>query len=393
MSALTPAEREHLELLLIDLATEGLDAQRRRELDALLERAPDVDPEEYELAAAALDLALQSEHAAQAAPLSSDLQARILAGAQGVGASPLIAPAPAGQPAGQPATLHDFGAKKRRRGSALPWGLAAAAVLLAIGGVGYFYDQAQTLSRQAEQSRLVAEAERSRADGLTATANDLEGEVGSLSNALASARAQLEDAQRALEDERRRNRDAGQRLQLLTAERDALALRESDLVAQLEAERNQLQVADQLIAQLEIELDELQQLLTEPTIVEDRARLLSEADSLRLDWTSTDDEWMQDADAGGDVVWNNRTQSGVMTFSGMPLNDPGEVQYQLWIFDREQQNPIDGGVFDLTANGELAVRIDPKLGVADPFLFAVTLEKPGGVVVSGREHIVLTAAL
>ncbi|MHC4376708.1 MAG: anti-sigma factor [Planctomycetota bacterium] len=392
MSTLTPAEREHLELLLIDLATEGLDPQRRHELDALLERAPDVDPEEYELAAAALDLALQSEHGAQAAPLSGDLQARILANVQGANAS--VAATPIAPPPPAPAaTIHDFEAEKKRRGGALPWGLAAAAALLAIGGVGYFYDQAQTQSQQADQSRLMAEAERNRADGLADTANDLEGEVGSLSNALAATRAQLEDAQRALEDERRRNQDVGERLQLLTAERDALALRESNLVAQLEAERDQLQVADQLIAQLEIELDELQELLIEPTVVEDRARLLSAADSLRIDWTSTDDDWMQGAEAGGEVVWNNRTQSGVMTFSGMPQNDPGEVQYQLWIFDREQQNPIDGGVFDLTADGELAVRIDPKLGVAEPFLFAVTLEKPGGVVVSGREHIVLTAAL
>ena len=390
MSTLTPAEREHLELLLIDLATEGLDPQRRRELDALLERAPDVDPEEYELAAAALDLALQSGNGASAAPLSDDLQARILANTQGATSTVAQAPPP---PAGKSATIHDFEAEKQRRGSALPWGLAAAAALLAFGGVGYFYSEAQDNAQKADQARMLAEAERVRADGLASSANDLEGEVSGLSNALATTRAQLQQAQLELEAERRRNTDSSERLTLLTAERDALAARESNLVAQLDEQRNQLQVADQLIAQLEIELDELQQLLIEPTVVEDRARLLSEADSLRIDWTATDDDWMQGSDVGGEVVWNNRTQSGVMTFAGMPQNDPGQVQYQLWIFDREQQNPIDGGVFDVSADGELAVRIDPKLGVAEPFLFAVTLEKPGGVVVSGREHIVLTAAL
>lgn len=390
MSTLTPAEREHLELLLIDLATEGLDPQRRRELDALLERAPDVDPEEYELAAAALDLALQSENGASVAPLSDDLQARILASVQG--ATPAVAQAPA-PPPNRSATIHDFESEKKRRGSALPWGLAAAAALLAFGGVGYFYDQAQTQSRQADGSRMLAKAERDRADGLAITADDLGREVGELSDALATTRAELDEAQRALESERQRNADNSGRLTILTAERDALAARESTLVAQLESQRDELQTADQLIAQLEIELDELQLLLIEPTAVEDRTRLLSEADSLRLDWSATDDDWMSGADVGGEVVWNNRTQSGVMTFAGMPQNDPGEVQYQLWIFDREQQNPIDGGVFDLNADGELAVRIDPKLGVAEPFLFAVTLEKPGGVVVSGREHIVLTAAL
>ena len=392
MNTLTPAEREHLELLLIDLATEGLDSQRQRELDALLERAPDVDPEEYELAAAALDLALQAEQSAQHAPLSTDLQSRILASTQGLNTSGVAAPT-ALSPVSPSGTIHEFEPERKRRGGALPWGLAAAAALLAVTGVGYFYSQSQSQGQQAEQSRLMAEAERQRADGLANTASELEGEVDSLSNALAATREQLEAAERDLENERRRNGDADSRLRLLTAERDALALRESNLAAQLQAERDQLQVADQLIAQLEIELDELQQLLVEPTPVDDRARLLSEVDSLRIDWSSTDDDWMQDAEVGGQVVWNNRTQSGVMTFSGMPQNDPSEVQYQLWIFDREQQNPIDGGVFDLNDAGELAVRIDPKLGVAEPFLFAVTLEKPGGVVVSGREHIVLTAAL
>jgi hypothetical protein len=385
MKALSPAEREHLEVLLIDLATDGLEPGRRRELDALLERAPDVDPEEYELAAAALDLALQVQQGAAGEPLSEELQARILAASSG-GASAPVAGASG-------ATVHDFAAEKRRRSGALPWGLAAAAALLAVAGVGYFHDQARQQSRDADQARLLARSEGARADTLALSTEALEDDVRGLSAELAATRAELQDAQAALEDERLRGSEFAERLDLLTAERNALALRESSLLAQLEAEREQLQVADQMIAQLEIELDELQRLLIEPTPSQERARLLSEADSLRIDWTATDDEWMAGAEVDGEVVWNNRDQAGVMTFRGMPPNDPGSVQYQLWIFDREQQNPIDGGVFDLNAEGELAVRIDPKLGVADPFLFAVTLEKPGGVVVSGREHIVLTASL
>ncbi len=35
---------------------------------------------------------------------------------------------------------------------------------------------------------------------------------------------------------------------------------------------------------------------------------------------------------------------------------------------------------------------ETKLSVDDPVLFAVTIEKPGGVVVSKRERIVVTAA-
>lgn len=64
--------------------------------------------------------------------------------------------------------------------------------------------------------------------------------------------------------------------------------------------------------------------------------------------------------------------------------DPAQRQYQLWIFDRNQdeKTPVDGGVFDITSDGEVIIPIRAKLRVAEAYLFAVTIEKPGGVVVS-----------
>ena len=53
---------------------------------------------------------------------------------------------------------------------------------------------------------------------------------------------------------------------------------------------------------------------------------------------------------------------------------------------------VDGGVFDVTSTGEVIVPITAKLRVDDATLFAVTVEQPGGVVVSKREHIVVAAA-
>ena len=48
---------------------------------------------------------------------------------------------------------------------------------------------------------------------------------------------------------------------------------------------------------------------------------------------------------------------------------------------------MDGGVFDMPPGGEAAeVPIRAKLAVAEPTLFAVTVERPGGVVVSSRER-------
>ena len=96
--------------------------------------------------------------------------------------------------------------------------------------------------------------------------------------------------------------------------------------------------------------------------------------------------------AGGEVTWSNQNQSGVMQIAGLETNDPAVFQYQLWIFDSEQdeRHPIDGGVFDIR-DGKATIEIDAKIRVIDPTLFAITSEKPGGVVVSSRERIVLVA--
>lgn len=89
-----------------------------------------------------------------------------------------------------------------------------------------------------------------------------------------------------------------------------------------------------------------------------------------------------------------------MTFRGLAANDKAKEQYQLWIFDgeRDEKFPVDGGVFDVGAaqagpNGEVIVPIIAKVAVGKPTLFAVTVEKPGGVVVSKRERIAVTAAV
>ena len=72
-----------------------------------------------------------------------------------------------------------------------------------------------------------------------------------------------------------------------------------------------------------------------------------------------------------------------MRLVGMPVNDPKVRQYQLWIVDPDRDaRPVDGGVFDVTDAGEVIIPIDAKLAVSDPAAFAITVEKPGGVVKS-----------
>jgi len=97
------------------------------------------------------------------------------------------------------------------------------------------------------------------------------------------------------------------------------------------------------------------------------------------------------AGAKVDVVWDPRSQRGFARFVGLKPNDPSQHQYQLWIFDgdRDPRYPVDGGVFNVPPNADqVVVPIRAPLEVHAAKAFAVTIEQPGGVVVSGREHVV-----
>jgi anti-sigma-K factor RskA len=96
----------------------------------------------------------------------------------------------------------------------------------------------------------------------------------------------------------------------------------------------------------------------------------------------------------GDVAWSPADQGGYMRFRGLRPLDPEVAVYQLWIFDakRDERYPVDGGVFSVESGlEEVVVPIDPALPVSDATLFAVTVEKPGGVVVSDRSRIAALA--
>lgn len=98
--------------------------------------------------------------------------------------------------------------------------------------------------------------------------------------------------------------------------------------------------------------------------------------------------------AGGTVIWSDEAQQGYMTLTGIPVNDPGKAQYQLWVVDptRDADAPVDGGVFDIPADGTpVVVPIVAKLTLAKPQAFVITLEQPGGVVKSKQERVVALA--
>lgn len=133
-------------------------------------------------------------------------------------------------------------------------------------------------------------------------------------------------------------------------------------------------------------------LSTASTDMLERRQLLIAAGARQQEWTATEDPTA--LVASGDVVWDAASQQGFMRILMLSPNDPAEFQYQLWIFDaeRDERFPVDGGVFDIPAGGgEVIVPISAKLPVGSPVLFAITVEKPGGVVVSDRKRIALLA--
>lgn len=105
-------------------------------------------------------------------------------------------------------------------------------------------------------------------------------------------------------------------------------------------------------------------------------------DSVAVPWSGPRQSGYENV--SGEIVWSDSAQAGYMRLTGMPANDARQSQYQLWIIDPERSaQPVDGGVFDVPAGrSEVIIPVTAKLAVDDPTLFAITLEQPGGVVVS-----------
>ena len=115
---------------------------------------------------------------------------------------------------------------------------------------------------------------------------------------------------------------------------------------------------------------------------------LKPADLVKVSWQPVHEPLV-----GGEALWSDSRQEGYMKFTDMPINDPSVKQYQLWIFDtnKEHLTPVDGGVFDISAAGEVVIPINAHVPVEKAVRFAVTVEKPGGVTVSKRERIPVQA--
>ena len=143
------------------------------------------------------------------------------------------------------------------------------------------------------------------------------------------------------------------------------------------------------ISELQAKVEQLTPKPTpEETLAQKRDRLKAAGGQISVaEWTKGNVK--ETEGVTGEVVWSDSRQEGYMTFRGLPVNDPNLQAYQLWMFEdaKLEEFPKDGGVFNVTSEGEIIIPIDPKLRTISPKAFAITIEKPGGVVRSDREKI------
>jgi anti-sigma-K factor RskA len=128
----------------------------------------------------------------------------------------------------------------------------------------------------------------------------------------------------------------------------------------------------------------------ELTLAQKREQLIATApDVIQTNWTPPNDN----GKILGDVVWSSSQQKGYLRLRGLPVTNPNEETYQLWIVDesRSEKNPLSGGVFSVNEQGDVIIPIEAQLEVKKPKVFAITKEKPGGVVVSKQEKPVAIA--
>jgi hypothetical protein len=122
------------------------------------------------------------------------------------------------------------------------------------------------------------------------------------------------------------------------------------------------------------------------------AKLDAAADKVELPFGSEIAEYKG---VTGTVRWSPSAQVGEMTFKGLKPLDSKDAVYQLWIVDPSRdKHPVDGGVLELkvAADGTARVPFTPRLPVNKAAAFAITKEKPGGVVVSAGPLLLVAAA-
>jgi anti-sigma-K factor RskA len=90
-------------------------------------------------------------------------------------------------------------------------------------------------------------------------------------------------------------------------------------------------------------------------------------------------------------VWDNERQDGVFIVRNLkPL--PSDKDYQLWIIDPKYPSPVDAGVFQVDAKGNVRQDFRAKMPIQTANQFAVTIEQKGGAAVPNTKAMVLAGS-
>lgn len=90
-------------------------------------------------------------------------------------------------------------------------------------------------------------------------------------------------------------------------------------------------------------------------------------------------------------LWDNDRQSGVFLVRNLKPA-PNNKDYQLWIIDPRYPSPVDAGVFQVDAAGNVRVEYRAKLPIQTANQFAVTLERKGGADLPDTKATVLAGS-
>ena len=81
------------------------------------------------------------------------------------------------------------------------------------------------------------------------------------------------------------------------------------------------------------------------------------------------------------VVWDSERHQGILELEKMPPLAT-DKDYQLWVVDPKQKNPVDAGIVTVNADGFAKVDFKPLSDVSEAAKFAVSVERKGGVPVA-----------
>jgi hypothetical protein len=88
------------------------------------------------------------------------------------------------------------------------------------------------------------------------------------------------------------------------------------------------------------------------------------------------------------VVWNQQDQAGLLAVEQMPPNNDAQ-DYQIWIADPAQSEPVNGGLFHLRPGEKKTVAFKPDRSITVATGFAVSREKKGGAPKSEGPTVLL----